>query len=113
MLSERTRAGSEAAPWVVDEIKKLEADLTALRRGNTSLLSALMSMVNQFFYERDEGDPVGTVLTHSYMSAEEEAIEVLLDAGMAEEVARGYVLSWDKLAERLHEIIVDTPPRTC
>ena len=27
-LSERVRAGSEAAPWVVDEIKKLEDQMT-------------------------------------------------------------------------------------
>lgn len=30
-LSERVRAGSEAAPWVVDEIKKLEDQLTAVQ----------------------------------------------------------------------------------
>jgi hypothetical protein len=30
MLSERIRAGSEAAPWVVDEVKELEARVAEL-----------------------------------------------------------------------------------
>ena len=30
-LSDRVRANSEAAPWVVDEIKRLEAELTEIK----------------------------------------------------------------------------------
>lgn len=32
MLSERVRSGSEAAPWVVDEIKQLEDEIERLRK---------------------------------------------------------------------------------
>jgi len=66
-----------------------------LRRGNTKLLESLMSMVDQFFYEGKEG-----VLYHAFMSAEEHAIEVLIDAKMAEECEGGYRLLWDALEER-------------
>lgn len=74
-----------------------QEQILALRKGNTALISALMSMVGQFFYD-NHGDEV---LTHSYMSAEEEAIDVLLKAGFAEEVeGGGYRLLWEKLSER-------------
>lgn len=46
-------------------------------------LEALSDMVFQFFTEREDG-----TLSHSFMSAEEHAIGVLLDAGRAEQVAR-------------------------
>ena len=31
-LSDRVRPNSEAAPWVIDEIKKLEAELPVMKR---------------------------------------------------------------------------------
>lgn len=56
-----------------------------------------MDMVNQFFYSNDDD-----ILTHAFMSCEENAVEVLIAAGMAEEVPqRGYRLLWDKLYARL------------
>lgn len=68
----------------------------ALKRGNTKLIEALMDMVNQHFTEGHSGG-----LTHSFMSCDEGAIEVLIEAGLAEEVVMGnYVLFWDKLEER-------------
>lgn len=70
--------------------------IQALYNGNTALLEALMEMVNQFFMETDDGK-----LRHSFMSAEETAIGVLLDAGMASGSERdGFVLHWDKLEDR-------------
>ena len=71
-------------------------EIERLRNGNTMLLEALMDMVNQFFYTHD-----GEFLSHSFMSAEEGAIAVLIHAGMAEEVeGKGYRLLWDKLEAR-------------
>lgn len=70
-----------------------------LRRGNTDLLEALMDMVNQFFYAGQDG-----LLRHTFMAAEEEAIDVLIDAGFAEEENGGYKLLWHKLAARRLEI---------
>jgi len=58
---------------------------------------ALMSMVNQFFTTGKDGR-----ISHSFMSAEEEAIGVLLDLGLAEEAPPGKVfcrLRWDKLGQ--------------
>lgn len=70
-----------------------EEQVTQLRAGNTLLLEALMNMVKQFFWGAE-------VLTHSHMSSEEMAIDVLLRAGMAEKIPGGYRLLWDKLEAR-------------
>jgi hypothetical protein len=78
-----------------EELKQI----VALRRGNTILLEALMDMVNQFFYTGQDG-----TLRHSFMSCEEGAIATLIDAGFAKEVDGGYLLLWDKLAERWQEV---------
>jgi len=75
----------------------------ALRAGNTALLSALMDMVNQWFLRDKDTCGENDILHHSFMSCEEQAISVLIDAGMAEEVEpgkNGYRLLWSKLAER-------------
>lgn len=73
--------------------------IAALRRGNAKLIEALMDMVNQFFYTKDNG-----LLQHSFMSAEEGAIATLVNAGFAEETDHGYRLLWDKLVERYAEV---------
>ena len=81
-------------------------EATKLRRGNTVLLEALMDMVNQFFYHKDQDggyNGVGDVLSHAHMSAEEGAISVLLEAGMAAHHQHGYVLLWPELATRKQE----------
>lgn len=81
----------------------LDEQVKRLRAGNTALLEALMDMVNQFFYSKNNSgqyDEDGDILSHSFMSAEEGAISVLIQAGMAEEVGGGYRLLWDKLEER-------------
>lgn len=78
----------------------------ALRRGNKVLIESLMDMVNQFFIHPDV-DSCGydsTPLRHSFMSAEEAAIDALLEAGFAIETDKGYVLLWDKLEERKKEL---------
>lgn len=73
-----------------------EAD--RLRAGNTVLLDALMGMVGQFFHGELDG-----VLSHSFMSAQEAAIDVLIQAGMAvedEPNKNAYRLNWDALEAR-------------
>jgi len=81
-----------------------DEQIARLRRGNTDLLEALMDMVNQFFYHKNEhsqSDEDGEFISHAFMSAEEGAIAVLIDAGMAEEVkGKGYRLLWDNLEAR-------------
>lgn len=85
-------------------VMPLDEQVKRLRAGNTALLEALMYMVNQFFYSKNrsgQDDEDGDILLHSFMSAEEGAISVLIQAGMAEEVSgKGYRLLWDKLEER-------------
>lgn len=85
-------------------VMSADEQIARLRRDNTALLEALMDMVNQFFYhknENDQSDEDGEFILHAFMSAEEEAIAVLIDAGMAEEVkGKGYRLLWDKLEAR-------------
>lgn len=63
-------------PTMGEQIASLEQQIQALRNGNTILISALMGMVGQFFYGEDMEGP----LTHAFMSAEEQAIEVLMQA---------------------------------
>ena len=82
------------------EIHRLEQQVQALRNGNTLLISALMGMVGQFFYGEDMEGP----LTHAFMSAEEQAIEVLMQAGFATEKEGAYYLDWDKLNKRMEEM---------
>jgi len=86
------------------DVMPLDEQVKRLRAGNTALLEALMDMVNQFFYSKNRSgqyDEDGDILSHSFMSAEEGAIEVLIQAGMAEEVpGKGYRLLWDKLEAR-------------
>lgn len=85
-------------------VMPLDEQVNRLRAGNTALLEALMDMVNQFFYSKNrsgQDDEDGDILSHSFMSAEEAAISVLIQAGMAEEVrGKGYRLLWDKLEAR-------------
>ena len=81
-------------------IADLEQQVQALRNGNTLLISALMGMVGQFFYGEDMVGP----LTHAFMSAEEQAIEVLIQAGFATEKEGTYYLDWDKIEERVKEM---------
>lgn len=62
-------------------------------------MAALMMMVDQFFYSR------GPTLSHSYMAAEEYAIKVLLEHGLAKGIGKNlYVLNWDKLKELEDEV---------
>ena len=81
-----TAAGTDCVCTVCDLQKQL-----------WRVTGALMSMVNQFFMTEEDG-----TISHSFMSAEEEAIDVLLDLGLAEEVTPGkvfYRLRWDKLGQ--------------
>lgn len=45
-LSERIRAGSEAAPWVVEAVAALEAENAALKSDNTNFIIAWKSQLN-------------------------------------------------------------------
>ena len=76
-----------------------KAEAAKYRRGNTLLIECLMDMVNQFFCRRPDD-----TLSHSFMSAEENAIETLINAGFAEDLEGcTYRLLWDKLEERKQE----------
>lgn len=73
-----------------------KAEAAKYRRGNTLLIECLMDMVNQFFCWRSDD-----TFSHSFMSAEENAIETLINAGFAEELEGStYRLLWDKLEQR-------------
>jgi hypothetical protein len=48
-LSDRIRPWSEAAPWVIDEIRKLERDFIAMKRE----LFFIRELGKQFNYPRD------------------------------------------------------------
>ena len=73
-----------------------KAEAAKYRRGNTLLIESLMDMVIQFFHTRPDD-----TLSHSFMSAEENAIETLIEAGFAEELEGcTYKLLWDKLEQR-------------
>ena len=60
------------------EIQKLQARIAELEERLESCESALVSMTYQFFYSSESG-----ALAHSFMSAEEEAAEYLVDYGIA------------------------------
>lgn len=57
-----------------------------------AMADALMDMVNQFFREGPDG-----LRYHSFMSAEEAAIDVLVVVGLAVKRNNGYELLWDRL----------------
>jgi len=101
MKSEWSRRSQFAC---VERIVELEDQLARLRDGNTKLLDALMGMVDEFFVHHGASgapDEDGEILTHSYMNAEEQAIDTLIAAGMAEEaLGGGYRLLWEKLKAR-------------
>lgn len=87
--------------WVVDAMllaaDEAERERDSFKAGNTALLGALMDMVWQFV----AGDDREAVFSHTHMAAEEGAIAVLLQAGMAEEVTPGaYRLLWSALEAR-------------
>jgi len=64
------------------EVERLRAELAEVKRDKDAALEALADMVFQFFMED------GELLHHSFMSAEEHAIGVLIAQGRAEEVRR-------------------------
>jgi len=76
-----------------------DEQIKALKTGNTKLLDALMAMVEQFFYQENDSN----VLRHSFMSAEEYAIETLIEAGFAKETKGGYILDHEKLEKRMDD----------
>ena len=58
------------------------------------LLEALMDMVSQHFYHIPNTD----LVSHSFMSSDENAIEVLIKHGMAKEIRpNAYMLLWGDL----------------
>jgi hypothetical protein len=58
------------------------------------LLESLMDMVNQHFYHIPNTD----LISHSFMSSDEGAIEVLIKHGMAKEIRKNtYMLMWGDL----------------
>lgn len=63
-------------------------------------LEAVMFMVDQFFPRHEDG-----VLYHRFMQAEERAISVLLQAGLAVKVEKGYELKHIELERLRGEMI--------
>lgn len=53
MLSERIRPGAEAAPWVVEEVKRLEADLASARAKADGLAKALATVKDAVWEAHD------------------------------------------------------------
>ena len=70
---------------LVSEIERLRAELAECKREKDEALEALSDMVFQFFASAsDDMD----LLSHSFMSAEEHAISVLIKYGRAKEERR-------------------------
>ncbi len=76
-----------------------EEEIKLLKIGNTQLIGALMGMVHQYFHFNDKTGR----FSHSFMSAEECAIEILQNAGFATEDENGFILEYSKLEERQEE----------
>lgn len=57
-----------------------------------SLAAALMGMVNQHFHHEDDG-----TISHSFLAANEAAISLLCEVGLAEGVGLYYNLLWENL----------------
>jgi len=66
------------------DLEKRMAELEADKERLNSCESALISMVNQFFYSKDGEN----IFRHSFMSAEEEAAEYLVEHGIARWVGK-------------------------
>jgi hypothetical protein len=80
------------------EIADLQKTIRALKVGNTYLLEALMNMAQQYLATEDEID---STVHHQFISAGENALSLLQDAGMARTDDNvEYVLLWGKLEER-------------
>lgn len=75
----------EIACELATECERLRAELAECKREKNEALEALSDMVLQFFTESSDDR---SLLSHSFMSAEEHAINVLLKYGRAEEVRR-------------------------
>jgi hypothetical protein len=81
------------------KIQCLHDQIKALRTGNTVLISALMGLLNQHCIHDEE------FICDVCLSADEEAINVLEDAGFLVKVSEGkYKLMWNKLEEREKEL---------
>lgn len=90
-----------------NELIQAQIERDKYKRGNTVLISALMGMVAQYFRGDEE-----TGYRHSYFSAEEEAIRILVDAGFATQVGNAnlYFLLWDKIQARIDDDSCYVPP---
>ena len=74
----------------------LEKERDELKRGNTTLIDALMDMTNQHCHH-NESD----TLDDGGLSSNELALEVLEEVGMAKHLqGRSWILLWDELKKR-------------
>ena len=95
-MSEYDTANEHELCFQIGKLKRRIAELEADKERLNSCESALISMVNQFFYSK-AGE---NIFRHSFMSAEEEAAEYLVEHGIASWAdKRKSAISFNKVTE--------------
>lgn len=113
MSTEDTPPIESELEQVYELLLKTQQERDSFRAGNTALLEALMDMCNQHCHQVNTD-----VLWHHFPSANEDALELLEEAGMATPTqGDGWILNWDALdarkpkrktwAEAVHECVTD------
>lgn len=87
----------DIGPYVLD----LDNRVANLRRGNTVLIEAVMKLVSEYLFVTKGG-----MLIPSFISADDFALDVLVDAGYASinKSHNAFELHWDLLEERKKEL---------
>lgn len=107
-LSDRVRPNSEAAPWVIDEIKRLEAELEAKQAAGVPDGERLAELLESVRLGDDEAKPHGSGATYwnNAVLACQVAIRDALDAAPAQPAAQ-QDQGWIPVSERLPESETD------
>ena len=95
-MSEYDTANEHELCFQIGKLKRRIVELEGDKERLNSCESALISMVNQFFYSK-AGE---NIFRHSFMSAEEEAAEYLVEHGIASWAdKRKSAISFNKVTE--------------